>query len=86
MNYTLGKQRHQMLPQLFNQPKGITMQEPLSVAISVSVKDASGKVVYEGKHDWQGMSELAEVELLAALHGTVTDLGRAKATGNVAKK
>lgn len=62
------------------------MQAPLSVAISVHVKDASGAVVYEGSHVWSGMSELAEVELLAALQNCVTDLGRAKATGNAAKK
>jgi hypothetical protein len=71
----------QQLPQLFRQPKGITMQEPLSVSISVSVKDASGAVVYSAEHCWAGMSEKSEVEFLAALHNAVTDLGRAKAAG-----
>lgn len=69
------------VPQLFHQPKGIKMQAPLSVRITVEVKDAGGAVVYAGDHTWSGMSEAAEVEFIAALQNAVTDLGRAKAAG-----
>lgn len=67
------------IPTLFQQPKGIIMQEPLKVKIDVSVSDASGKVVYDGSHEWSGMSEFEEVMLLSTLQNAVTELGREKA-------
>jgi hypothetical protein len=88
MDYSRSKHqaaRDLLGPQLFNQPKGTPMKEPLVVTISVGVKDADGKTVYDGTHAWSGMSEEAEVLLMATLNNAVTNAGleKAKAKGKV---
>jgi len=71
-------------PQLFNQPKGLTMQAPLKVEVKVVVTDATGAEVYSAAHAWSGMSEETETLLLATLHNAVTNAGleKARAKGN----
>ena len=69
------------VPQLFNQPRNLKMQAPLSVTIKLEVKDSAGKTCYTGDHTWSGMSEASEVDFIAALQNAVTDLGREKAAG-----
>lgn len=73
------------VPQLFNQPKGIKMQAPLAVRITVEVKDAEGAVCYAADHTWSGLSVASEVEFLAALHDAVFQHGRAKVAAGKSK-